>query len=191
MFGPRGTRIVAICVTLASVAGLAGAADGGSAQAGLTVATLRLEDVFPAGSLEYMFAGRLAVGPVLKADADNVAFGAGGRYYLGSAYSTTGMKPYFTVEGGYRRQYEPYVEVLPPRGFWTGVIRRKPPGEYADPLFPAPRDYRYYFRAAIGMDYRVAGVPLVPALDVGGRREFRGGNEAWELDWTMGLRYVW
>jgi hypothetical protein len=41
------------------------------------------------------------------------------------------------------------------------------------------------------MDYRVAGVPIVPALDVGGRREFRGGNEAWELDWIMGLRYVW
>jgi hypothetical protein len=159
---------------------------------GRLVAALRLEDVFPAVGVDYLYAGRVAVGPFAAADSLAFVLGIGSRFYIFSGYDRGGIKPFLLAEGAYRRRY---VVV----GSWEGdgAFWPDPPPAGREAHTPAAGDWGgrfsdYYARFAFGLDFRVAGAGFVPYLDVGARREY-GTEEEKEvsLAWTMGVRYVW
>ncbi len=170
-------------------AGLAIADDGADAEGrGAFAASLRLEQIFPAAGFDYMFAGRLSFGPIVKYDGGRFVAGAGSRLYLLADYKSAGLKPYFLAEGGYQTGSDPSGGSGGSGWDWPYSGRD---GADAAAEDDAPFPYRFYAFAGPGVDLRARGLDVVPFMEIGPRREFRQGNEDFYLYWALGLRYTW
>ena len=169
-------------------AGVASAEGDDAEGRGAFAASLRLESIFPAAGFDYMFAGRVSLGPVLKYDGGKFVAAAESRFYFLADYERPGLKPYFLAEGGYQTGSDPSGN--PVTGHWTvGYAGRDGADATAeeDALFP----YRFYAFVGPGVDLRARGIDFVPFMEIGPRREFREGNEDFYLYWALGLRYTW
>lgn len=175
----RGILFAAACAVLLA-AGAAGA-DGEDGGRGAFAASLRLEKIFPAAGFDYMFAGRLALGPVVKYDGGKFVAAAESRFYILGNYDKPGLKPYVLAEGGWQTGSDPPEDTG--TGVWTWAAAA------AEEDGPLP--YRFYAFAGPGVDLRARDFPIVPFMEMGPRREFRLGTEEIYLYWALGLRYTW
>jgi hypothetical protein len=155
---------------------------------GAFAASLRLEQIFPAAGFDYMLAGRVSLGPVLKYDGGKFVAAAGSRLYFLADYKSPGLKPYFLAEGGYQTGSDPSGG--PVTGHYTGGYPARDGADASDED-DAPFPYRFYAFVGPGVDLRARGIDVVPFMEIGPRREFRQGNEDIYLYWALGLRYTW
>jgi hypothetical protein len=148
---------------------------------GAFAASLRLESIFPAAGFDYMFASRVAVGPVVKHDGESYAAGVASRVYLLNDGRAVGINPYIAAEGGYLHGFE----TTRYQGGWTWGY------EWVNTEYITEGyDCGYGFVVG-GLDLRAKDIDLVPFVEIGPRREFRQGNQGIYLYWALGLRYTW
>jgi len=181
----RSILLAAAAAALLAGVAMAEEADDGR---GAFAASLRLEQIFPAAGFDYMFAGRLSFGPVVKYDGGRFVAAAGSRLYFLADYKSAGLKPYFLAEGGYQTGSDPSGGSGGSGWNWAYSSRD---GADATAEEDAPFPYRFYAFAGPGVDLRARGLALVPFMEIGPRREFRQGNEDFYLYWALGLRYTW
>ncbi|MEE8641046.1 MAG: hypothetical protein V3T41_11615 [bacterium] len=184
----RGILLAAAAAVLVA-AGSVIAADGDNAEGrGAFAASLRLEAIFPAAGFDYMLAGRVSLGPIVKYDGGKFVAAAESRFYFLADYERPGLKPYFLAEGGYQTGSDPSGSSGGSGWNWAYSARD---GADASAEEDAPFPYRFYAFAGPGVDLRARGIDFVPFMEIGPRREFRQGNEGIYLYWALGLRYTW
>ena len=176
----------AIILVTAAAAAVAGAmtsqdVDKNVSEPRNLAASFKCEKVFPALGFDYVFAGRVALGPVAKYDGESYAAGLASRVYLLGDSRTVGINPYIAAEGGYLHGTETFRQ----QGGWTYGFDWVNT-EYSTVVY----DCGYGFVGG-GLDLRAPKFGLVPFMEIGPRREFREGNEGLYLYWALGLRYTW
>ena len=155
---------------------------------GAFAASLRLEEIFPAAGFDYMLAGRVSLGPIVKYGGGKFVAAAESRLYILADYKSPGLKPYFLAEGGYQTGSDPSGGSRGSGWHWAYSARD---GADASAEDDAPFPYRFYAFVGPGVDMRARGIDFVPFMEIGPRREFREGNEDIYLYWALGLRYTW
>lgn len=145
-------------------------------------ASFKCEKVFPSLGFDYVFAGRVALGPVAKYDGESYAAGLASRIYLLRDSRSLGINPYIAAEGGYLHGEESTR--------WSNSERDLTPGWNDNPVYTTEAYDCGYGFVGPGVDLRAPKFGLVPFMEIGPRRDFREGTGAY-VHWAVGLRYAW
>ncbi|MGD8719536.1 MAG: hypothetical protein PVH29_12045 [Candidatus Zixiibacteriota bacterium] len=144
-------------------------------------ASLRCEKVFPSLGFDYVFADRVALGPVVKYDGDSFVAAAATRLYFLAHNANPGVKPYVAAEAGYLHG----VDQVKTFGGWNYAG-----GWEGNTVYGTDEYDCFYSFAGPGVDLRAPNLKIVPFLEAGARQEFRDDGGPY-LHWAVGLRYAW
>jgi hypothetical protein len=177
-------KAIILVMAAATVAGAMTSADvdnnGGDPRN--LAASFKCETIFPTLGFDYVFAGRVALGPVAKYDGESYAAGLASRIYLLGDSRSLGINPYVAAEGGYLHSFD---TVRVSRG-WNYTA-----GWNDNPVYNTEAYDCGYGFVGPGVDLRVPKFGLVPFMEIGPRRDFRADNPGAYVHWAVGLRYAW